>query len=460
MRKTIQKSILLLGASAGFILLSSAPTRAQAATPESATPAGIEPDAPIAEAPSPWSFHGQLTYQLQGHGAFTAPYSGPNSFQNRRENRGSFTTTLYVGRRLWGGAELYVNPELIAGAGVSKVLGLAGPPNGETYRVDSSQLKLSLGRLFLRQTFGLGGEEIPVEDEENRIAGRVTSRRIVVTGGKFSGTDVFDANAFAHDPRTQFNNWSLWANATWDYPADTRGYTYGVAIEAYRDAWAARVGSFMEPKQANGILFDHDIRRAHGEVLELEHDHKIHGQSGAVRALAFLNHARMGSYRQAIALNPEDPDVIATRRPGRRKYGFGLNAEQAITPEVGVFLRAGWNDGKTESWAFTEVEQTVTVGVSSSGKRWGRKRDRLGLAFAVNGINRDHRDYLAAGGVGFMLGDGRLHYKAERIVDAYYSIGIGSVGSVSLEAQRFNNPAFNRDRGPVTVYGTRLHLEF
>ncbi len=410
--------------------------------------------------PDDWSFHGQLTYQLQGHGGFTAPYSGPNSLQDRTENRGSFTSTLFAGRRLWNGGELYANPELIAGSGVSRVLGLAGPPNGETYRVDSTRLKISLARAFVRQTFELGGAIKTVESDENQLAGPQRGRRVVVTAGKFSATDIFDANTYARDARTQFNNWSLWANAAWDYPADTRGYTWGAAVEGYRDSWAARLGAFLEPKEANGLALDHDVRRAHGAALELEHDHAIGGRPGAIRFLAFLNQARMGSYREALATDPEAPDVVATRRPGRRKYGYGVNLEQALTREIGVFLRAGWNDGKTESWAFTEVERTLSAGASSSGMTWKRPKDRLGLAFALNGINKDHREYLAAGGLGFMLGDGRLRYAAERVFDAYYSLAATSFASVSLEAQRYNNLAFNRDRGPVTVYGTRLHLEF
>lgn len=415
------------------------------------------PTTPISD---PWSFHTQLTYQLQGHGSFAAPYEGENSLQDRKEVRGSYTTTLFLGHRLWEGAEMYGNAEFFAGAGVSRVLGLAGPPNGETYRVDSTELKVGMARLFLRQTWNLGEATEVVEDGPNQLATRQSPRRVVLTVGKISGTDIFDANTYSHDARTQFNNWSLWANAAWDYPADTRGYTWGVALEWIHDDWALRFGSLMEPKAANQLELDHDIRHAHGEVIELEHDHELGGRKGALRLLAFENHARMGNYQDALALDPTAPDVTATRVPGRTKHGFGLNAEQAITPEVGVFLRAGWNDGKTESWAFTEVERTFSVGLSSSGKAWGRGMDRLGVGLAFNGINQDHRDYLAAGGYGFMVGDGRLNYAAEQVLDTYYAIALGSYGSFSLEAQRFQNPAFNQDRGPVTVYGVRLHLQF
>jgi high affinity Mn2+ porin len=419
--------------------------------------------APAPAQPAPdrdWSLHGQLTWQLQGHGAFDSPYEGQNSFQDRKETRGSFTSTLFLGRRLWTGGEAYVNVELLAGQGLSHVFGLAAPPNGETYRVDSPQLKANLARLFLRQTFSLGGDGEAQDDQENQIQGRRAARRIVVTAGKISGTDVFDANAYAHEPRTQFNNWSLWANAAWDYPADTRGYTWGVALELYRDAWAVRLGSFMEPKEANGLEFDHDVSRAHGDVLEVEHRHTLSKRPGAIRILAFWNHANMGVYREALALAPEAPDVTTTRAPGRSKYGFGLNLEQEIVSGVGVFLRAGWNDGKTESWAFTEVERALALGATVAGNPWKRPRDLFGVAVALNGINRDHRDYLAAGGLGFMLGDGALHPSTEKVLDAFYRASLTSFAAVTLEVQRYWNPGFNQDRGPVTVYGMRLHAEF
>lgn len=409
---------------------------------------------------SPWSMHAQMTYQLQGHGSFDAPYEGENSLQNRKEVRGSFTATLFAGRRLWEGGEVYVNGEMLAGGGISGVLGLAGPPNGETYRVDSTELKGSLARFYLRQTWNGDGATEAVESAPNQLAGRQNRRRLVLTAGKFSGTDVFDGNAYARDPRTQFNNWSLWLNAAWDYPADTRGYTWGFALEAYRDDWCARLGAFLEPKEANGILFDHDVAHAHGEALEVQHDHAISGRKGAVRFLAFLNEARMGSYREAVSASPEAPDVTATRAVGRAKYGFGLNLEQALTDDVGLFLRLGWNDGKTESWAFTEVERTVAFGVSSGGRVWGRPSDRLGAGFASNGISGDHRAYLGAGGYGFMLGDGRINYSAERVLDVFYSFSAMEGASISVEVQRFWNPAFNQDRGPVSVIGARLHIEF
>ncbi len=406
------------------------------------------------------NIHAQSTWNLQGYGPFTAPYEGTNSLEDRREVRGSFTATAFLGWRPWAGGELYVNPELAAGSGVSRVVGLASPPNGETYRVDSTKPKVGLARLFLRQAFDLGGEAQRVEDDANQVAGMRSSRRLTITAGRFSGSDVFDANANAHDPRAQFNSWSLWEHGAWDYPADTRGYTWGLALELYWDAWAFRAGSFMEPKEANGPLFDHQVSRAHGEALELEHDHELGGRKGALRLLLFENHARMGSYAEALAASPAAPDVVATRAPGRRKEGWGLNAEQDLGGGVGAFLRASANDGRTESWAFTEIDRSLSAGAVAKGSTWGRGSDELGLAAALNGASSGHRAYLAAGGYGFMLGDGHLDYAPERLLSLHYLAAFGAHASLTLEAQRYWNPAFNADRGPVNVFGLRFHVAY
>ncbi|MDE3246640.1 MAG: carbohydrate porin [Acidobacteriota bacterium] len=411
-----------------------------------------------APADEAWSLHGQTTFVVQGHGAFDSPYSGFYSFQSRKETRSSFTSTFFAGWRPWQGGELYVNPELSAGTGVSQVLGLAGAPNGEIYRVDSPKLALSLARLFLRQTWSLGGADSSVPPDQNQLASRASSRRIVLTAGRFSTMDVFDVNAYAHDPRTQFLNWALMGSAAWDYPADTRGYTWGLAVEFYWDAWALRLGSFLEPKEANQLDFDHQVSRAHGDVLELERDHQVGGLDGKVRILGFANHARMGDYRVALAALP--PDVAATRSPGRTKYGWALNVEQAISGDLGAFARYSWNDGATETWAFTEIDRSFASGFQVTGKGWGRKSDKFSLAFVSNGLSKAHADYLRGGGSGFLLGDGRLNEGSERILEAVYNAQIASFFSLSLDAQRFWNPAYNRDRGPLNIFSVRLHASF
>ena len=413
-----------------------------------------------AQAPGVWSLHGQATFIIQGHGAFASPYQGPNSFQSRKETRCSFTGTLFLGRRLWKGAELCVNPEAAGGQGDSRVLGLAGAPNGEIYRVDSSEVKLGLARLFLRQTWDLGGAPEALVPDLDQLGGSQSSRRLVLTAGRFSASDVFDQNAYAHDPRTQFLNWALMDTASWDYPADTRGYTWGLSLELIWDAWAVRAGSFLEPREANGMLFDPQVSRAHGDVVELDHDHTFGGLAGSVRLMAYANHARMGDYRESLALDPAAPDITATRRPGRTKYGWGLSVDQALGADLGAFLRAGWNDGRTETWAFTEVDRTGAAGLALAGCSWDRPEDRVGVAVVVNALSPEHRAYLAAGGLGFILGDGRLDAGQERIAEAYYALRAARGVTLSLDAQRVQDPGFNRDRGPVSIFALRVHGQF
>lgn len=402
------------------------------------------------------SFHGQSTVVVQGHGAFDSPYSGPNSFQDRKEVRTSFTGTLFLGLRAWSGGEVYVNAEAAGGQGVSQVLGLAGAPNGETYRVGDPELKVSLARLYLRQTWDLGGAAQKVESDQNALAGTQSSRRFSLWAGRFAVLDLFDPNAYAHDPRTQFLNWTLMGAAAYDYPADTRGYTWGLAGELVLDAWTLRAGSFLEPRVANMLDFDHQVSRAHGELLEVQHDHG----SGKVHLLLFENHARMGSYREALAQDPAAPDVTATRSPGRRKRGWAVDLEQALTEDLGAFARYSRDDGRTETWAFTEVDRSLSAGLQLAGTAWGRKADHLGLAVVANALSPDHADYLRAGGLGFLLGDGRLNEGPERILEAYYAAALGSHLTLSLDAQRIEHPGYNRDRGPVNLYAARLHIAF
>jgi high affinity Mn2+ porin len=411
-------------------------------------------------APETWSFHGQATTVTQGHGGFTSPYEGVNSFESRKETRNSFTSTLFLGRHLWEGAELYVNPELAGGQGDSHVLGVAAAPNGEIYRVDSPELKVSLARLFLRQTWDFGSGTESVTADQNQLGGSRSRHRVVMTLGKIALGDVFEANAYAHDPRTQFLNWTLMDTAAWDYPADTRGYSWGASFELYWDVWALRAGSFMVPTRANGLSFDHQVDRAHGDVIEVEHDHELGGQAGHVRILGYANHADMGSYEESLQLSPLAPDVIGTRQPGRVKYGWGLSADQALTGDLGAFLRAGWNDGRTETWVFTEVDRSIALGLSLGGTPWSRPQDRLGVALAANGLSPEHRAYLAAGGLGFMLGDGHLDYGQERLFETYYAVSLGRFFTATLDAQRIWNPGYNRDRGPVGIYALRLHTQF
>ncbi len=410
--------------------------------------------------PGPWSLHWQMTYNLLWHAAFPSPYSGANTFQSRYEGRGTVTSTFFVGRHLWKGAAAYVNVETAGGEGLSGALGLLSPPNGESYRVGSPSLKTAIVRAYIRQSWVLGGRPAVLENDLNQVQETDYSRRFDLVAGKFCLTDFFDNNAYAGDPRTQFNSWSLWANAAWDYPADTRGYTWGLMLELVWDRWAVRVASAMEPAVANGMSLDHRVSKAHGEVLEVARQYTLSSRPGVVRALLYENHADMGSYREALLLKTIAPDVTATRSSGRAKWGAGLNLEQAMADHVGCFLRAGWNDGKTESWAFAEVDRTLSGGISLDGTAWGRPQDHVGAGMAINGLSKDHRRYLAAGGLGFILGDGRLAYAPERLIDAYYSRQVFQRCFISGEVQHFTNLGANGQRGHVTVYGIRIHFEF
>ena len=414
----------------------------------------------MAQDASDWQLHGQATTVTQGHGAFASPYQGPHSLLSKREVATTFTSSLMTGFRLWAGAEAYVDAEGAAGKGVSSVLGVAGAANGEAYRVGDPQFTAAIVRAFLRQTWDLGGASAPVEDDVHQLAGSRSSRRLVVSAGKFSVMDVFDNNSYSHDPRSQFLNWTLMGHGAWDYPADTRGYTYGLAVECVWDAWTARYGRFAEPRVANMMAIDHAYGRAHGDAVELEHDHVLGGLPGVIRVMGFRNTARMGDYQEALALAPTAPEVTATRAYGRLKYGCGVNAEQALGKDLGAFARWSWDDGRTESWAFTEVDRSLTGGLSLKGSAWSRPEDTLGLAAIQNELSPDHKAYLAAGGLGFLLGDGRLNYAPERILETYYALALGKPFSTSLDVQRIWNPGYNGDRGPVTVFAVRCHAQF
>ncbi len=400
------------------------------------------------------------TPYTQSIGNFTSPYQGPNSLRPGPERATSFTTTLMAGWRPWSGTEVYLDLEGAAGKGVSSVVGLAGAPNGETYRVGSTDFRATVARALIRQTINLGGEAQKVEDDAHQLSGSHDAHRLVLHLGKFSVMDVFDANAYAHDPRTQFFNWTLMGHGAWDYPADTRGYTWGLAAELYWDAWALRYGRFAEPLEANQLEMDHGLARAHGDVVEVEHDHTLGAQPGAVRLMVFRNTTRMGDYRQSLAETPIAPDVTATRAYGRVKQGWGLNVEQSLTADLGAFARWSWSDGRTESWAFTEVDRSVSAGLTLKGTAWNRPQDRLGFAYVLNGLSPDHKDYLAAGGLGFLLGDGRLTYAPERIYEAYYAFALGRFLTATVDAQRIANPGYNRDRGPANLVALRLHGQF
>jgi carbohydrate-selective porin OprB len=287
--------------------------------------------------------------------------------------------------------------------------------------------------------------------------------RYSVTIGRFAVTDFFDNNEYTHDPRTQFMGWAIMYNGAWDYPADTHGYTWGWVHEFHTRRWSLRYGSGAMPIVANGLRFDRRVLRDRGDVFEGEVRVKPRGHDGAVRVLSYQNHARMGTYAEAIALASETgakPDVTATRRPGTLKYGFGLNVEQELAKDVGVFGRLGWDDGKTESFAFTAIDRLATVGLSVGGARWKRPHDTAASELTVSGLSAVHAQYLARGGLDFLIGDGALRYAPECIWESYYSARVMPGVFATIDLQHVTDPAFNRDRGPVWIGALRLHVEW
>ena len=404
----------------------------------------------------------QTTYVWQRKYPFGAAYSGPNSLSADREKSYSFTATAALGARLWSGGELYFDPEVAQGVPLSGLTGLGGFTNGEIARVTGPTPTLYRARLFARQAWGFGGGKEKLESEANQLAGGVDRHRLVLTAGNLSVLDLFDDNAFSHDPRTQFLNWSLMTHGAYDYAADARGYSWGLALEYFHDDWAVRAGRFMMPKQSNGLPLNPRIFDSFGDQLEFDRSHEVGGQPGKLRFLAFRNQASMGGFRDAIAdasASGAAPDLAASRKQ-RVKYGFGVNLEQNLSPATGVFARASWNNGEAETFAFTEIDRSISAGVSVKGAGWGRPADSVGLAFARNGLSAAHRDYLAAGGLGFFLGDGALSYRREDAIESYYSLNLAKEIWVSAHVQRVFNPAYNADRGPVSVVSTRLHYGF
>jgi len=410
-----------------------------------------------------YSAHAQGTVVTQGHNHFRSPYIGPNSLLPDEHSATSITGTLFLDARLWecdgNPGELVFNPEIAGGRGFSMASGIAGFPNGEITRVGITDPTPYIARLYLRQTIGLGGEQENVEDSPNQIAGKRDVDRITFTVGKFSATDLADDNSYSHDPRTQFLPWPIMYNGAWDYPANVRGYTNGIGIDFNRKNWALRFGIFQEPRFANSAPLDPHILKANGQVLEWEGRYTLYEHPGKLRLLAYLNRAHMGKYGEALQEMPLNPDVTLTRAY-RIKYGFGLNWEQELTKQLGLFSRLGWDDGHTESWAFTAIDRLFDVGLLLKGRRWCRPNDTVGLALGINGLEGTHRNYLAAGGLDFIIGDGALNYGPEEILEAFYNLEVHKGINVTLDFQEVNHPGFNRDRGPVSITSLRVHFEF
>ncbi|WP_315835178.1 carbohydrate porin [Bradyrhizobium prioriisuperbiae] len=422
---------------------------------------GVAPKLVLPESTN-WNVHGQTTLITQAYPTFRAPYQGSNSLPGLGRGRETWTVDAFIGVRLWQGGELYFNPELAQGFGIGSTLGLAGFSNGEAQKGGAEYPKFRPQRYIFRQTFGLGGEQEDVADGPMQLASKRDIDRVTLTIGRFAVGDYFDGNSYAKDPRADFMNWAMWASAAYDFPADLPGFTRGAVVELNKKDWALRAGVFQVPSQPNS---DSLTWNSGGGVVELEERYAILGQPGKLRLGVFGTRGNTANYRDALGIVVADPAldinaVTAAIRKENWKYGFYLNGEQQVATDIGLFGRFSWNDGQNEILSFTDIDRSLSGGISVKGSYWGRPNDTIGFGGAVNGLSRAHRDFLAAGGNGLLIGDGRLNYSTEKILETYYAFAIDKSVTLTADYQLIANPAYNADRGPVSIFSGRVHAEF
>jgi high affinity Mn2+ porin len=409
-----------------------------------------------------WNVHAQTTILPQGYPSFRSPYEGTNSLPGRGQIQTTWTTTAFLGVRLWHGGEFYFNPELAQGFGVNGTVGLDAFPNGEAQKAGAEYPRIRPQRYYLKQTFGLGGEQEEVADGANQLSGKRDIDRITLIVGRFAVGDFFDGNAYAKDPRADFMNWAMWSSAAYDFPADLPGYTRGAVVELNRKDWAVRAGYFQVPNAPNTDVL---VFKTGGSVVEFEERHTIFDQPGKLRLGAFANSGNTGNYREALAIVAADPTldinaVMTGIQHTNLKYGFYANLEQQIAKDVGLFARASWNDGQNQILSFTDIDRSLSGGISIKGGYWGRPNDTIGIGGAINGLSAANRDFLAAGGLGLLIGDGQLNYRPERVLETYYAYSLNKNVTLTADYQLITNPAYNADRGPVSIFSGRLHGEF
>lgn len=432
-----------------------------AAAPVSAQPPEPPPTFLDHPAGNRYWIGGQINLIGQADGDFHSPYSGPNSFRPGPETELSRVLTLFTALRLGDTWEVHFDLESAGGRGLSEAFGLAGFTNLDVVRNPSLGSAPYIARAMVRKVFALSSEVADVRPGPFGVAARLPAKRIEVRAGKFGMVDFFDLNAVGGDSHLQFTNWTVDNNGAYDYAADTRGYTIGAIVEYVAPTWSLRGAVAMMPKVANGIDLDSDLARARGQNVEVE-IRRI--PRVTVRGLAYVNRANMGDYREAIQAyeRGEDPapDITAHRHQGAIKYGFGANMDAEVRGLVRVYARTGWNEGEHESFAYTEVNNTLAAGADIAGAPWHRAGDRAGAALVTNGISSEHQEYLRLGGLGFLLGDGRLNYGREQILETYYTAHVWRGLFASAGFQLIANPGYNRDRGPVAVGSARVHLDF
>jgi high affinity Mn2+ porin len=415
---------------------------------------------------SAWNFHFQFTGIIQYNPAFHSPYIGQNSFLPKPERAFSVTTTAYFGRKLWTGGSIYFNPEMAGGQGLSSTLGIAGFPNGETFRIGADETVVYVARFFMRQQITLDKVHFDtLEDAVNQIKERVSSKRLTINFGKFGIADFFDQNMVSHDPRSDFMNWSLMNNGAYDYAANTRGYTGGLVVEYYTPGWAIRAGTALMPTYANGPTLNFNWLKTNSETFEVQKMYSWHGLGGSTRLLLYYNTSKAPAYQTVINnyKNGTDSslDVIYGTTYGGQKFGVGISSDQSVTERLQAFLRLGWNDGKTATWAFAEIDNSMNLGFRYYGIGKGRMADNIGLAIVSNGISTGHREFLNIGGYGFMIGDGKLpNYGRENIIELFYKVKLFEQFFATIDYQFVSHPAYNLDRGPVSLLAARVHIQF
>lgn len=412
--------------------------------------------------PRDWNVHGQSTFIEQGYPSFRSPYAGPNSLQGSGQTSDTVSATAFVGFRPLAGTEIYINPELMQGQGFNDVHGVAAFPNMEAQKASFPVPRFNVARLYVRQTIGLGGEQESIEDGPNQLATKQDVSRLTFTIGKFAVTDFFDGNSYAHDPRADFLNWNISCCGSYDWTMDKISYTWGAFAELNQKYWAFRAGYFLVPVISNDNRYDSHVPERGEYIAELELRYSLFSQPGKLRLMPWANIANAGSYSEAVALpitSPNYPDITLTRRE-RTNYGFVVNAEQAVTNDLGFFSRLSWNAGHTEKIGWTDCDESVSLGAVLKGTSWGRANDRVGIAGVLEGLSPEARAYFAAGGLGILIGDGALNYRPEQVLETFYSYSFNKWMKLTGDYQFIRYPGYNADRGPVSIFGTRLHVEF
>ena len=409
-----------------------------------------------------WNIHAQDTFVEQGYFHFSSPYEGANSLTGASQAKNTESATAFLGVRLWKGGELYFNPEIDQGFGLNDTHGVSAFPNGEAQKASFPMARFVVDRIIVRQTFGLGGERETIADGLNQLAGQPDISRITLVAGRLAVTDYFDGNAYANDPRTNFLNWNVYGAGAYDWTMDQLSWTWGALAELNQKHWAFRAGYFLLPTVSSVNTFDTHIPDRGEYAAEFEWRYALVSQPGKLRVFGWVNHGIMGSYADALALpvtTPNYPDITLTRQV-RTNPGVVMSAEQAISTELGLFSRASWSPGQDEILGGTDCSESWSLGGILRGKVWGRPQDHVGLGGVVGGLSPVARAYFAAGGLGILIGDGRLDYRSEKALEAYYSSALWKWVTLSLDYQFVVNPGYNAARGPVPIYAIRVHTAF